>query len=167
METKKTHWRTLLETAFLSGEELQKEGQIVVIKDYEKVELYSPKSNSKEEHIVLNFNEFKKPMILTNRKAKQISKVLDSQYVEDWVGKSINIFPKEEKHFGNFMPVINIKQAVAQPKPPLTKSHENWEGAKSALKKGQTTRQSIEKHYSLTQEVKKELELIKVTDNTK
>ncbi len=152
-----THWRTIMNTRFLNGDELPKDGIVVKIDGYSNEQFYSPKSKEKEDHVILSFDKFKKPMILTNRKAKQISKALDTPMMDKWIGKTICIVPVQEKHFGEWFPVINIKPGDLK-KEVLNSKHKNWDAACDALKNGKTKIESIEKHYTLTKAIKAELE---------
>jgi hypothetical protein len=152
-----THWRKVMSTPFLNGEEIPEAGQVVTIDSYKKEKLFSPKSKKEEELITLKFKEIAKPMILTNRKAKQISKVIGSEYMADWIGKTITIFPIKEKHFGDYFKVIHAKAGVIE-LPVFDKKHERWAGAVEALKAGTSTIEAIEKHYTITDAVRKELQ---------
>tara|TARA_R110002020_G_scaffold59128_2_gene161536 strand:- start:232 stop:723 length:492 start_codon:yes stop_codon:yes gene_type:complete len=154
METNKTHWRKFLNTAFLNGDEIPKEGVVVTIIGFEATEVYSQASKSKQEEGTLSFKELEKPMILTNRKAKQISAVVGSSFMEDWIGKTVTLFPVNEKHFGQVMPVINIKAGEHTKQVFNTKSP-GWAKAEAAIKNGSTTIANIEKHYKLTDATKK------------
>lgn len=164
MKNTNSHWRKVLNTKFLSGDELNKDGQVVTIESYNEEKFFSPKSKAQEDHVVLKFKEIAKPMILTNRKAKQISKVLNTPMMDEWVGGTITIYPKQEKHFGEFFAVINIKQGEI-PKQVLNKTHPKWNSAVLALKAGNSTIAAIEKHYLLDAAVKEEL--IKMIPKTK
>lgn len=106
----KDHWRSLLNTKYLAGEELLGE-TVVTINEIYNEDVYSMDSKSKVRQTLIKFTELDKPMILTSRKAKQISRVLGSGIVTDWFDKKITLFPNEEKHFGQFMLVINVKEA--------------------------------------------------------
>jgi len=147
-----THWRKILKTPYLNGEEIPKEGVSVVIKGFSQVEMYSQKEKEKEGHAVLELEGIAKPMVLTNRKAKQISKVLGTPLMAEWIGKSIHIFPVNEKHFGETFPVINVKTSVA-PKPKeklvLNEKSANWGAAVESLKSGAITVEQIKKSYTL------------------
>jgi hypothetical protein len=154
MENNKTHWRKFLNTAFLSGDEIPTEGVVVTITGFEATEVYSQASKSKQEEGTLTFKEIDKPMILTNRKAKQISAVIGSSFMEEWIGKTVKLYPVQEKHFGAIMPVINVKAGEIKKEVFNTKSP-GWEKAEAAIKNGTTTVANIEKHYTLTDATKK------------
>ncbi|MEN8123378.1 MAG: hypothetical protein ABFS35_23775 [Bacteroidota bacterium] len=148
-EKNESHWRKVMNTEFLNGDEIQ-EGT-VTIKSYEAVNFYSPKSRKKEDHVTLWFEEVEKPMILTNRKAKQISTVLGTPLMDEWTGKQITIFPKEEKHFGEWFQVINIKAAtVKKAKPELTPDHKKWNDVVKKVASG-TSIETVQKHYSISE----------------
>jgi hypothetical protein len=144
-----SHWRKVMNTKFLNGDELQEDGQVVTITSYKEEELYSQKAKDVEKHVTLLFKEFEKPMILTNRKAKQISNVLETSLMDEWVGKTVTIYPKQEKHFGDWFAVINIKPGAIK-KEDFTPKHERWDGACKSIKEGKSTIEAIEKHYTLT-----------------
>ena len=157
METKtNSHWRKVMGTTFLSGDELEENGNVVTIESYNEEKFFSPKSKSQEDHVVLKFEQIAKPMILTNRKAKQISKTLSTPQMNDWIGKTITIYPNQEKHFGEYFKVINIKAGEIQ-KEYLGKKHPKWKIACDKLSNGTLTIESIEKHYSISSNVKKQL----------
>ena len=155
-KTKKTHWRELLETNFLSGDELPENGIVVTIEKHYKEKLYSKEAGKKKNFGILKFVGIDKPLILTNRKANQITTALGSKFVEDWDGKKIHIFPKDEKWFGKNMQVINVKEANVK-KEILNPLHKKWDSACEALKNGKTTIEGIEKHYTLSKKVKEAL----------
>lgn len=106
----KTHWRTVLMTDHLAGDEL--DGDVTVeINRYEIVKVYSKEEHGKIDKFVIYFKGQAKGMIVTKRKAEAISEALGSPKIEDWIGGRIVIFPKKETHFGKTFPVINVKKA--------------------------------------------------------
>jgi len=151
-----SHWRKVMGTTFLSGDELEENGNVVTIESYDEEKFFSPKSKTQGDHVVLKFKEISKPMILTNRKAKQISKTLSTPQMDDWVGKTITIYPNQEKHFGEYFKVINIKAGEIV-KENLDSKHPKWQIACDKLSNGTLTIESIEKHYSINSEIKKQL----------
>lgn len=153
-EAKNTHWRKIMNTEYLNGDEIEE--QIVTIKSWEERNFYSQKTKMKEDHVVLLFDEIKKPMILTNRKAKAISAVLKTSLMAEWIGKTITIFPREEKHFGEIFKVINIKRGV-RVLPELTKKHKRWSYAVDKVSSGETTIEAIRKSFYVSDAVEKQL----------
>jgi len=157
---KNTHWRKVMNTKYLNGDELPENGSVVTIVEAETVEIFSPKTRDKEEHTLLKFKAIDKPMILTNRKAKQLSQVVGSALMADWIGEKIHIYPKQEKHFGEWFPVINVKKANVV-KPTLDEKSEGWKKACEAVRSGSMTVEGIEKHYKLSAKTKKQLTALK------
>lgn len=165
METNKntnTHWRKVMNTTYLNGDEVFGE-PIVTIKSYKEEMIYSARERRKEPQVTLEFVENKKPMIMTTRKAKQISAALETPLMSEWVGKKVVMFTVKEKHFGEEFEVIHFKRAPAG-KEVFNDKHPRWNGAVDALQSGATTIEAIEKHYTLTKQVKEQLEKLSQTN---
>lgn len=159
MEQKlQTHWRKVMNTKFLNGDEIPLENFIVTIAKYTEESFYSPRHKKNEEHVLLWFNEIDKPMILTNRKAKQIARVLGSPFMSDWINKSVILTPINEKHFGEIFKVIHVKKLTLTIKDELTPKSPNWLKAKEALLNGSTTIKDIKIHYTLSKINQEKLE---------
>ena len=156
MENNKTHWRKFLNTTFLNGDEISKEGKVVTITGFEATEVYSQASKSKQEEGTLTFKEIDKPMILTNRKAKQIATVLGSSFMEDWIGQTVMLYPVQEKHFGVVGAVINVKAGELK-KEAFNSKSPGWKKACDSIAKGNTTVEKIASFYELTEATKKAL----------
>ena len=140
MEQKEnTHWRKVMNTKFLNGDEIPQSGQLVTIEKYTEERFYSPKAKKNEDHVMLWFKNIDKPMILTNRKAKQLSRVLASPFMSDWLDKNVQLTPISEKHFGEIFKVIHVKTAIVEVKDELTPKNPKWAKAKEALLNGSTT----------------------------
>lgn len=147
-----SHWRKVMNTAFLNGDEIPAVGLDVVIASYKKEKIYSQKSRVEEEHITLLFKDVAKPMILTNRKAKQISAAVGTPLMDEWAGKKIKLVPKKEKHFGEFFDVINVEKSLEVIKPVLNEQlADKWAIAKDKVAKGMT-KEKLEKHYVISDE---------------
>lgn len=145
-----THWRTVMSTKYLSGDELPDDGLTVQIIGYDEETFFSPKTKKEEAHIVLKFKELKKPMIMTNRKAKQIEKALDTAMMSEWSGRYVNLVAVTEKHFGEFFKVVNVKTAKPKVLPELSPESNNWDTACEAIKEGRTDVSVIREHYKLS-----------------
>jgi|TARA_B110000908_G_scaffold128298_1_gene150640 hypothetical protein len=157
-EKENTHWRKVMNTKFLNGDEIPLEGFVVKIEKYTEERFYSPKAKKNEDHVMLWFKNIDKPMILTNRKAKQLSRVLRSPFMADWLEKDILLTPISEKHFGEIFKVIHVKTAVVKVKDELTPESQKWEKAKEALLSGVTTIDDIKLHYQISSINQKKLQ---------
>lgn len=156
---KNSHWRKIMNTTYLNGDEIDKGETIVTIKDYKEEMIYSQKDKQKEPQVTMFFKELDKPMIMTNRKAKQITQALETEYMTDWIGKKVTMYPVNERHFGENFKVITFKKAIIK-KEVFNSKHKRWEGATKALKEGSSTIEAIEKYYTITEAVRTELQQI-------
>jgi len=161
MEQKEnTHWRKVMNTKFLNGDEIPLEGFVVTIEGYTEEKFYSPKAKKDEDHVMLQFKGLDKPMILTNRKAKQLSRVLRSPFMADWVGQDVLLAPINEKHFGELFKVIHVKTATVAVKEELTPDNSKWAKAKEAILSGATTIEDIKSHYRISKINQEKLEKV-------
>lgn len=109
--TEKTHWKKLNNVDYLGAYALQP-GQdlIVTIRTVGQEEVYNPTNNKKEICTVARFVEPGiKPMILNVTNCKTISKIYDTPYIEDWVGKPIAIYIAKVKAFGETVEALRIR----------------------------------------------------------
>lgn len=103
----KTHWNTIVETNYLSGEEIFGTKPILTIKEFKKEEV-TGEGGRKENCGILYWQENVKPMIVNITNVKQISKLFGSPYKEDWQGKSIQLTTEKVKAFGQLWNAIRI-----------------------------------------------------------
>jgi hypothetical protein len=95
---------------FLSGEEIELGKEYTMtVESIGEAEVFDQQTKKKEQKIVIYFAGTKKGMILTKVKAKAITFCMGSGTLNQWIGKKLTLFSKMEKHFGQEMPVINIK----------------------------------------------------------
>jgi hypothetical protein len=156
MEKKQTLWRTFMENPFLHSDEIPKDGINVTILGYDKKAAFSKETGKEESLQIVILKEFKKPVALSNRKAKEIQAQF-GKTIEDSIGKQIHLYSVNEKFFGKYMDVLHFKAAKSVVKPTLNSKSENWVSATDAIKAGNTTIQAIEKHYTITTATKKAL----------
>lgn len=159
----KTHWKKLQNPDYLGAYSLADTNgkyteQFVTIT---KVELKRVKglNNKEEDCITCWFKQYPKPMILNATNCKQLVKLTGSEFIENWVGKSVTLYVSKVRAFGENVDALRIKEARNQPKEPekeeLNPSHPKWEGAVMAVKSGTTTVEAIETKYKISEENKK------------
>lgn len=153
----KTHWRKHLETPYLHGDEIPSDGIVVTVSSNGATTLYSKQSKQEEQKKIITFKEVEKPMVLTNRKAKQITAALGTPIVQEWVGKTFTIFPIQEKNFGAIGNVIFIRPGEIK-KDEFNSKSAGWKKAVEAFKNGSATITSMKKHYELSPETVAKLE---------
>lgn len=110
----KTHWKKLENPDYLGAYALQPNQDLIVqIKSVGQEEVYNPSSNKKETCTVANFTDTNvKPMILNVTNCKTISKLYDTPYIEDWVGKYIAVYIAKVKAFGEQVEALRIRNKV-------------------------------------------------------
>ena len=109
METN-VHWRKAMNLPFLSGEEIELGKEYTMtVESIGEAEVFDSAVKAKAAKIVIYFTGTKKGMILTKVKAKAITFCTGSGIMSNWFGKKLVLFSKIEKHFGQEIPVINIK----------------------------------------------------------
>lgn len=155
----KTHWKKLTNPNYLGTYALEPGKDLVVtIADVKKEEVTSP-GGDKDDCTVVYFKEDVKPLILNITNAKQIERLYQTPYIEDWPGKQIQLYIKDDiEAFGKITSGIRIRPKVPQKrKPELTPDHKKWGGAVENVAKGNATIKAIRKHYKLDEEMKQHL----------
>jgi hypothetical protein len=147
----KTHFKKLKNTEFLGSWDLiddkgQTRNIVATIKEIKKQMVHDGKGGQSE-CIVLFFNEFK-PMIVNATNLKVTSKIMDSNYIEDWIGKKIEISTEKVRAFGEMHDALRIVKTSLD----LTPSHPKWNGAKEAIKSQKVTIEQIKKQFSISTE---------------
>ena len=104
-----THWKKLRNNDYL-GAWILSPGQdmILTIKKVERG-IVASADGKKEEDSVMYFEEDVKPLVLNATNSKQISKIYGTPYVENWVGKKIQIYSANVRAFGETMEAIRIR----------------------------------------------------------
>jgi len=164
MESEKlTHWKKLKNKTFLGAWDIEP-GTMpdVTIIGVGKATAKANQKAPEEEVDVIYFKEFDKGMILNNVNSDQISKVLQTPFVEQWNNKRVKLFVKKGvKKPGQKDPVEAIRISntlpapIAKEKTFLTPDlSTTWENAVDAIKKGVGI-EKIKSRYKLTEENEK------------
>jgi hypothetical protein len=119
MPEQRTHWRKIIESDYLAGADLD-DGNgnhtdiIVTIKEAKKEMVREQGTNKEEGCLILKFREAeRKPMICNVTNAKTISKVLKSEYIEDWTNGRIIIGTEKVKAFGELWDALRVRSRQA------------------------------------------------------
>src|ERR1035437_3010781 len=92
MAEQKTHWKKNLDTQFLGAYSFpEKTDAILTIKEI-KLDEVSGAGNKKSKCNLLFFNELEKPMVLNRTNSKMIQKLYGTPYIEEWIGKKIQLY---------------------------------------------------------------------------
>ena len=118
----KTHYRKLMNPEYLGAYSLEDGKDIVLTIDYIKVETVTGTDGKKEDLPVCHWKEPEKSMILNATNMKMIAKVLNSNFVEDWSGKKVQIGTEKVRAFGDVVDALRIRRYA--PKQTATASTE-------------------------------------------
>jgi hypothetical protein len=153
---KDTTWRQFMKNPYLHSTDLKGKGHNVTIIGYDFTKAYSKEAGGEEDLQVMRVKEFEKPIVMSNRKAKQVAEV-HGPIVMDSIGKKIHVFSKNEKFFGKWQDVLHFKKEVEVVKSKFGEDSDGWDACVIAFKSGKSTIAAMEKHYVLTAAVKKTL----------
>jgi hypothetical protein len=107
-----THWKKLTNPNYIGAHDLQPGQELPVtiesIKN-EVVKCFDGKEVKEETCIVAYIKGAKKPMILNKTNCKIITRLYDTPYIEDWVGKKIIIYAAKVRAFGETTEALRVK----------------------------------------------------------
>lgn len=110
------HWRTMMSSDKLHAADLLGRDQTVTIEKVLQGE-YPDLEDSKKKILKpdVYFVGKKKPLGLNSTNARAISKLLGSHKTEDWIGKSITLYPTTTRAFGEEHECIRIRNRLPTP----------------------------------------------------
>lgn len=153
METK-THWKQLVNPDYLGAYSLSPGQELILTIKSVVREKVTGTGGKKQECTVIHFNEKQKPMILNRVNSKTITKVYGTPYIEEWVGKQIQVYADKVDAFGELVEALRIRSFVPQvQKPTLTQDMPAFAKAKEFIKGGGKI-EDIEKKYDFSPEIK-------------
>jgi len=161
MSDKLTHWKKLRNPDYLGAYALQPNEELILTIKKAGVETILGVEGKKEDELVIHFTEDYKPMIVNATNAKTIAKVHKTPYVEQWIGKQIQIYARRIRAFGEDMEALRVRDFIPQTKEVDTKKA-------IALVNGCKTLEELKTVYSsLTKEEQGHPDVIKAKDNKK
>jgi hypothetical protein len=95
---------------YLGAYSLEDAKDIVLTIDSIKVETVTGTDGKKEDLPVCHWKEPEKSMILNATNMKMIAKVLNSNFVEDWSGKKVQIGTEKVRAFGDVVDALRIRR---------------------------------------------------------
>lgn len=120
--SKKTHWRTVLESDYLGSYDLDNgkggyQDIILTIAAARREKVRDIKTGDQVDELIIRFKEHKKPMICNVTNAKAIEKLAKSAYTEDWIGQRIQIGVEKVKAFGDIHDALRVRAYVREQPP--------------------------------------------------
>jgi len=156
----KTHWKKLIDHNFINEGDLDNGNIIATIKSVALEEVKNHQGKKVDLH-VLRFQEPNiKPLILTAKiNWSNIQIATGTPYIEEWVGKKIEIYYDPKVKFGSEVVggVRIMPRAPILKLPEMTKNNPKFESMKTKLISKETTLEIVKKHCSLSAELEAEL----------
>ena len=158
MENKLTHWKKLTNPDYLGAYDFEVgEERIITIKDIKRMTV-NGSDGKKEECTVAYFEEPYKPMIMNVTNQKAITKLAETPYIEQWVGKSFKLVVVKIKAFGEFVDALRIKsEKVVKQKPTLELNTPNFVNCKKAIQEKKATIDQVKAKYQISEIVERML----------
>ncbi len=154
----KTHWKKLVNPDYLGAYSLQpKEEKILTIAKITREKVIGG-GGKKTESTVAHFKEREKPMILNRTNCKVIAKIYQTNFIEDWTDKKIQVYAEMVDAFGEQVEALRIRPLI--PQQPLPELKEDMPAFLKVIEhlQGGGKIEDIQKKYILSDEVKLILE---------
>lgn len=108
----KTHWKSLTDPNYLGAWYLEDGRDITLTIRNVQLEKVTGTDGKKDDCVVCHFYENVKPMILNVTNMRMIAKLCGTDYVEDWVGRKIQIGAEKVAAFGGVVDALRVRDIV-------------------------------------------------------
>ena len=108
----KTHWKQTINLDYIGAYCLGGKDLTVKITKVGQEQVTGDKG--KKEMCLVAHLDGQKPFIINRTNAKTISKIYNTPYIEDWVGKHITLYPTTTSVGGEVVECLRIRQTVPQ-----------------------------------------------------
>jgi hypothetical protein len=154
METK-THFKKLRNPNYIGSWDLinpdgSYNDKVVTIAGVKKEMVHDGKGGQSE-CMTVSFAECK-PMVCNSTNAKQIAKLANTPFIEEWAGKQIILTVQKVKAFGEQHDAIRVSNKPVV-KPTLELNTPTFDKARKAIETKSATVEQIKKKYILSAEV--------------
>lgn len=150
----KTHWKKAFNPNYLGAWSLEEGKDMVVTIEAAKREELTNTDGKKEECLVLHLKG-QKPMVCNKTNAKTIAIVAGSPYLEDWPGKSIQLYVEQVRAFGETVPALRVRPVRPNTKKKL--NQDQYDRMKAAVKSGKIDKIRALNDYALTKSQHEEI----------
>lgn len=156
----KTHFKKLRNPSYIGSYELMVGTNSVELNVIiERAVKEMVQNGDKKEEAMVIYLKGHKPMIVNSTNAKNISKALNSPYIEDWVGKEITLYVAKIRAFGENVDALRVKTVTSVKQlPALEVNTPNFEAVKTALSSGKFTIEQVKSKYQVSEAVQKLLQ---------
>lgn len=107
-----THWKKLTNPNYLGAYSIENGRDLILTIKHVQEEKVTGTDGKKDNCVVCHFVENVKPMILNATNMKTITKLYKTPYVEEWVGKKIQIGVEKVKAFGDIVDALRIRKTL-------------------------------------------------------
>lgn len=152
----KTHYKKFFNPDYLGAYSLEPGQDLVLTIRELKTEKVKNADGREDDCFVCYFAEDVKPMILNATNSKQIAALYKSPYVEDWIGKKIQVYAAKIKAFGEMMEALRIRPVV--PKGRETLTADRLGKMIEAIQAGRFTIEQAKERFALTADQLKQIE---------
>lgn len=105
-----THWKKLTNPDYLGAYAIEPGQDLIVTVKSVANEVVTGTDGKKETCSVMHFTENVKPLVLNATNSKTITKLLKSPYIEQWVGRKIQLYVETGiKAFGDIVDAIRVR----------------------------------------------------------
>lgn len=150
------HWKQLANPNYIGAYSLQP-GEERVVEIIKVVQEIVSGPDGKKDDCIVAYLKNEKPMILNATNCKTLSKLYNSPFIENWIGKQMIIYAKKIRAFGEEVEALRIKDTVPA-LPELSPSHAKWNEALTAIQDGKTTIEKVMTRYFISEPNKKLLQ---------
>lgn len=157
----KTHWKKTQNPDFIGAYALEENQDLVLTIKSIRQEKFKGMDGKEDEGLIARFEEDVKPMIINATNAKMITKLYKTPYIEEWVGKKIQVYASVVRAFGEDVEALRIRDLK-----PKVKEIDPKEAIKKL--KGAKTQDELKTAYlSLSKGEQSHPEVIKTKDEMK
>ncbi len=103
------HWRSLMKSVYLGSHDFQPGQEFKVVVESISKETIKNAEGKPEDVVLARFVKAQKPMIVNKTNMKAMAKIFQSNYIEDWTGKSVCLFVQKVQAFGEWVEAIRVK----------------------------------------------------------
>ncbi|MBK7801031.1 MAG: hypothetical protein KA251_09670 [Saprospiraceae bacterium] len=149
----KTHWKKLTNPNYIGAYSMPEGKDLTVEITDVKREVVKGEGGKTDECTVLYLKD-SKPMILNVTNSKMISKVHNTPFIEEWIGKKITLYVSTTSLKGEKVECLRVRDILPteKKKPELTPGHTKWAGAKKAIQEGNYTVDKLKEVFFISPE---------------
>lgn len=108
----KTHWKKLTNPNYLGAYSIEDGKDLILTIKNVREEKVIGADGKKDDCVVCYFYENVKPMILNSTNMKMIAKLYKTNFIEDWIGKKIQVGVEQVRAFGDIVDALRVRKTV-------------------------------------------------------